>query len=146
MVLVEIPSEYGYVIVTGFVSTILTGYLGFKAGGYRKKANVPYPYMYATKEEAEQDRNKLIFNCYQRAHQNTLENYPQFLLTLMVGGLKHPIISSVGGGIWILGRLFYAWGYHTGEPSKRSRGFFSYIGVLALVGTTISTAISLLKQ
>ncbi|CAG8721770.1 9235_t:CDS:2, partial [Racocetra persica] len=117
-----------------------------QVGGYRKKAGVPYPNLYASKEEAEKDRSKLIFNCYQRAHQSTLELYPQFLLTLMVGGLKHPVLSAVGGGIWILGRLVFARGYQTGDPAKRTRGAFSYIGVLTLLGTSISTAISLLAQ
>ncbi|CAG8800643.1 2692_t:CDS:2, partial [Dentiscutata erythropus] len=136
----EIPSEYGYVIITGVASIFLTTYLGFQVGGYRKKSGVTYPYMYATKEEAEKDRSKFIFNCYQRAHQNTLEVLPPFLFTLAVGGLKHPIIASVAGGTWILGRLVYAKGYQTGEPEKRSRGAFSYLGVLALLGTTISTS------
>ncbi|CAJ0847206.1 12292_t:CDS:2, partial [Entrophospora sp. SA101] len=58
--------------------------------------------------------------------------------TLTIGGLKHPIISAVAGGVWIIGRIAYAVGYSTGEPDKRHRGGFGYFGSLALVGTTIS--------
>ncbi|CAH1769136.1 12326_t:CDS:2, partial [Entrophospora sp. SA101] len=57
---------------------------------------------------------------------------------LTIGGLKHPIISAVAGGVWIIGRIAYAVGYSTGEPDKRHRGGFGYFGSLALVGTTIS--------
>ncbi|CAG8534881.1 25111_t:CDS:2 [Cetraspora pellucida] len=146
MVLIEIPKEYGYVIISGVASIFLTTYLGFQVGSARRKAGVPYPNLYASKEEAEKDRNKLVFNCYQRAHQSTFEHYPQFLLTLMIGGLKHPVLSAVGGGIWVLGRLVFAWGYQTGDPAKRTRGTFAYIGSIVLLGTSISTAVSLLTQ
>ncbi|CAG8771449.1 1433_t:CDS:2, partial [Dentiscutata heterogama] len=78
----EVPSEYGYVIITGVASIFLTTYLGFQVRGYRRKAGVTYPYskletsnylkektalhvisslffnkVYATKEEAEKDRS-----------------------------------------------------------------------------------------
>lgn len=43
----------------------------------------------------------------QRGHQNTLENYPQFLLVLGLGSIQYPLISSIGGVIFLLGRLAY---------------------------------------
>jgi hypothetical protein len=43
----------------------------------------------------------------QRGHQNTLENYPQFLLMLGLGSVNYPLVSSIGGAIWLLGRLAY---------------------------------------
>ena len=43
----------------------------------------------------------------QRGHQNTLENYPQFLLMLGLGSIQYPLISSIGGAIYLLGRLAY---------------------------------------
>jgi glutathione S-transferase len=55
----------------------------------------------------------LLFKCetslsgVQRGHQNTLENYPQFLVMLGLGSIKYPLISSIGGAIWLLGRIAY---------------------------------------
>lgn len=43
----------------------------------------------------------------QRGHQNTLENYPQFLLVLGLGSIQYPLISSIGGAIYLLGRIAY---------------------------------------
>ncbi|KAF6033834.1 hypothetical protein EB796_007860 [Bugula neritina] len=85
-----------------------------------------------------------MFNCIQRVHQNTLEDYSQFLALISLGGLKHPSVSAGAGLVIILGRVFYALGYYTGDPSKRRRGGFMILGKLVLFGCVISTALSLL--
>ncbi|XP_041354102.1 microsomal glutathione S-transferase 3-like [Gigantopelta aegis] len=85
------------------------------------------------------------FNCVQRAHQNTLEGYPIFLVLLLVAGTCFPKISAVSGIIWILGRIVYAQGYYTGDPSKRVRGAFGYIGLLTLLVCSVLTALDLLQ-
>ncbi len=43
----------------------------------------------------------------QRGHQHTLEVYPEFLLMLGLGSIKYPLISSIGGVIWLLGRIVF---------------------------------------
>ena len=50
------------------------------------------------------------FNCYQRAHQNTLENFPFMLITLMAGGVRHPVVAAAAGMAWIVARVFYSLG------------------------------------
>ncbi|KAI8366378.1 hypothetical protein EDC96DRAFT_508789 [Choanephora cucurbitarum] len=146
MVALLIPSEYGYVLGTATASALYLFSLAVKVGKARREANVPYPYVYAEKSEAEKDPKKNIFNCVQRAHQNSVEIFPVFQTLLLVGGLKYPEISSVSAGVFLLGRMVYASGYSTGDPSKRNRGAFSYLGLIGLLGTSSATIYSLLKN
>nr|CAH0109515.1 unnamed protein product [Daphnia galeata] len=130
--LVEIPSDYGYVVLTGIASGCLLTWQSIQVGKMRKKLSVPYPIMYSP----EITGNGNLFNCYQRAHQNTLESYPLVLMLLFTGGLKYPVPAALGGAIWIAGRVAYSKGYYTGDPTKRMRGSFGYIGLAILLGTS----------
>ncbi|KAH9964221.1 hypothetical protein BC827DRAFT_1154181 [Russula dissimulans] len=108
-------------------------------GGARKRARIPYPqgerfhagetlilwadYMYsayADKTEQEASKEAMVFNCAQRAHQNTLENVPVIVLTTLIGGLHYPIPAAAGCALWSLARIIYTVCYTTGEPRKRS--------------------------
>ncbi|KAI9475900.1 MAG: hypothetical protein EXX96DRAFT_575078 [Benjaminiella poitrasii] len=146
MVALVVPSEYGYVLGTAVASALYLFSLGVKVGGARRAAKVPYPYVYAEKNEAEKDPKKNIFNCTQRAHQNTLELFPIYSTLLLVGGLKYPMLSSGAGAFFILGRIIYANGYATGDPAKRNRGIFAMLGLLALVGTASCTVYNLVMN
>ena len=64
-------------------------------------------------------------------------------MLLFIGGLKHPVLSAGAGALWCLGRIVYAAGYATGEPSQRQKGAFGYIGLITLLGTAISTALTI---
>jgi len=132
-----IPSDFGYVVLVCLASVILLQYLGINVGRARKRYGVKYPTMYSDKEP--------VFNCIQRAHQNTLEVYSMFLMLLIFGGLQHPCMSACAGALWLVSRLVYAHGYYSGDPAKRNRGAFGYIGLLTLLGTTTSFALHLLK-
>ncbi|XP_014843267.1 PREDICTED: microsomal glutathione S-transferase 3-like [Poecilia mexicana] len=132
----KVPSCYGYVILTYLYSWIMLGYLAVKVGGARKKYQVKYPAMYSDKDQ--------IFNCIQRAHQNTLEVYPQWLVFQTIAAFVYPLTASVLGAIWVTSRFFYAWGYYTGDPSKRMNGAFGYIGYLGVVLMSIYISLQLL--
>lgn len=58
-----------------------------------------------------------------------------------MGGIRYPIISAVGGVIWLAGRVAYALAYSTGDPSLRGRGAFQYIGLVTLLGTAVTTGV-----
>ncbi|KAK7904842.1 hypothetical protein WMY93_017449 [Mugilogobius chulae] len=123
--LTVLPSSFGFVIFTYLYSWIMLTYLGIKVGAARKKYDVKYPTMYSEKE--------MVFNCIQRAHQNTLEVYPQWLVFQTIAALVYPNAASILGAIWVTSRFSYAWGYYTGDPAKRMNGAYGYIGYLGVI-------------
>ncbi|AWP16762.1 Microsomal glutathione S-transferase 3 isoform 2 [Scophthalmus maximus] len=135
-ILKVLPPNFGYVIFTYLYSWVMLGYLAVKVGAARKKYDVKYPTMYSDKEQT--------FNCIQRAHQNTLEVYTQWLVFLTIAALVYPLSASVLGAIWVTSRLSYAWGYYTGDPSKRMKGAYGYIGYFGVIFLSISVALQLL--
>lgn len=43
-----------------------------------------------------------------------LENYPQFLMLLFLGGLQYPVVTALAGIVWIAGKVSYSLGYYSG--------------------------------
>ncbi|CAL1539293.1 unnamed protein product [Lymnaea stagnalis] len=125
----QLPGDYGYVAFVVAGSWGVLNYLGFRVMQARKKYDVQYPKLYSETSHE--------FNCIQRAHQNTLEVYPQFLGFLLLGGLQLPRLSAAFGVVWLLSRIVYAHGYYTFDPAKRNRGAFGYIGFLGLLVNTV---------
>ncbi|ETE59726.1 Microsomal glutathione S-transferase 3 [Ophiophagus hannah] len=114
--MVVFSKEYGYVILTGTASFVLITHLAVNVSKARKKYHV------------------------ERAHQNTLETYPSFLFFLGISGIYYPHVATGLGIAWIIGRILYAYGYYTGDPSKRNRGVLGSIAHLCLAGTTVYSA------
>ncbi|CAO3612223.1 unnamed protein product [Cunninghamella echinulata] len=140
-----VPSEYGYVLATSAVSALQIFGMGIAVGAARRKAQIPYPYVYAERSEAEKDIRKHVFNCTQRVHQNTLEMFPLFNTLLLIGGIKHPELSAGAGVVYLLGRFIYGKGYSSGRPEKRLYGSIGYVGLITLLYTSGSTIYHLLK-
>ncbi|KAH6916930.1 hypothetical protein BKA70DRAFT_1250951 [Coprinopsis sp. MPI-PUGE-AT-0042] len=99
----------------------------------RAKAGIEYPQAYATKEQEENSLDARIFNCAQRAHQNTLEHLPNVFVTTIIAGLSFPKTAAVGALLWTIGRVSYTQGYVTGDPKKRVSKLYS-IGSVAMLG------------
>ncbi|KAM4701318.1 glutathione S-transferase 3, mitochondrial-like [Discoglossus pictus] len=132
-----LPQNFGYVILSFVYSYIMLMYLGVNVGRARKRYGVKYPQMYSDKEQ--------VFNCIQRAHQNTLEVYPAWLIFQLIAGLAFPLSAAVLGAIWVTSRFSYAWGYYTGDPEKRMKGAYGYIGLFGVLLLSITTALQLLN-
>jgi glutathione S-transferase len=71
--------EHGYAFAVAMAGSLQLYYWAFTVGGFRRKAGIAYPIMSATKEEAEKDQNKHLFNCAQRVHYSSLEVFPPFI-------------------------------------------------------------------
>ncbi|KAF8973040.1 hypothetical protein BDZ97DRAFT_1778961 [Flammula alnicola] len=85
---------------------------------YRKRANISYPQVYADKTQLEGSKDAHLFNCAQRAHQNTLEYIPIVYVVTILGGISFPVFSASACTIWTLSRISYTRGYITGDPQK----------------------------
>jgi glutathione S-transferase len=58
-----------------------------------------------------------------RVQENMLEQLILFLPALWIFSLYlDPVIGSILGGVWIIGRILYAWGYYQ-AAEKRGIGF-----------------------
>jgi len=123
---------------TGIGSMFVLVWKALQVGKMRKQYKIFYPKMYSEDND--------LFNCYQRAHQNSLEIYPTFLSMLFLGGLEMPVWSTIAGLIFILGRIRYAQGYYTGDPKKRMQGGFYVIGLLMLLGASTKFAYRLISH
>ncbi|PWN17902.1 membrane-associated proteins in eicosanoid and glutathione metabolism [Microstroma glucosiphilum] len=135
---INVVLPYGF----GFVGLAATGGLWlnfwqmFLVSKARKASGVKYPQMYASKEEQEKSKEALMFNCVQRAHQNTLENMPMYLTTLFLTGLRYPRLAVGFSSIWLVGRVLYTTGYASGDPSGRVTG--AKVGAVGILGLLLS--------
>ncbi|KAI9096554.1 hypothetical protein DFS34DRAFT_594462 [Phlyctochytrium arcticum] len=143
---ITLTPDHGWAIATATASVFVLSYFAFKAGGMRKKAGVPYPYLYADRAEAEASPVKKLYNCYQRAHQNTLENYPAFLALLATSSIEYPRFAAACGATWLIGRITYAHGYYSGQPERRNRGAFAYLGWFGMIGASFKVAYDLIMS
>ncbi|XP_060592430.1 glutathione S-transferase 3, mitochondrial-like isoform X2 [Ruditapes philippinarum] len=134
---VTISGDYGYVILVFCSSWFLLNWLESRTFQARRRYEVPYPKMYT-------EPYSHVFNCIQRAHQNTLEGYPMFLVLLFLGGILYPKLSAASGALWIASRVVYALGYYTGDPERRRFGAFGYIGLLTMLVINVIFALKLL--
>jgi glutathione S-transferase len=82
-----------------------------------------------------------------RVQQNTLEQIALFLPALWIfGNFIAPIPAAIIGGVWILGRILYAWGYYQ-AAEKRGPGFgiSSLATIVLLLGSLYGIVQALVK-
>ncbi|CAL4926918.1 unnamed protein product [Urochloa decumbens] len=142
---IELPKEYGYVVLVLVAYAFLNFWMSFQVGKARKKYKVLYPTMYAVESE---NKDAKLFNCVQRGHQNSLEMMPMFFVMLLLGGLQHPTIAAGLGGLYTAARFFYFKGYATGDPRNPMKiGVrLSALAGVGLICCTASFGISLVVR
>ena len=86
-----------------------------KAGDKDAEDRFGLPKLYAEgfSEEAKE------FNCHQRAHQQALETYANFVICSVIGGIRQPLLTLLAGCLYIIARVKWAKGYTTGDPINR---------------------------
>ena len=124
--------EFGYVLLIASSTALMNVWHMLRIGKLRKKYGIKYPQMTSSKH--------MDFTCAQRVHQNTLENIPFFLFTLLAGGMRHPWWAAVFGAGWVLSRIIYSLGYYSGVPERREPGAIGGFATLFLLtGLSVST-------
>jgi glutathione S-transferase len=146
---IDIPKEYGYVVLSTTATFLLSLWHGALVGSYRRKAKVPYPNCYASAEEIKESPEKYAFNCAQRSHANFLEHNSSVIAAMLISGLKFPIATSALGLGWTLSRILYATGYTNPNAGKNGTGryrgvlfWFCELGLYGLTGWTGYTMLS----
>ncbi|KAF9237039.1 hypothetical protein BU15DRAFT_49212, partial [Melanogaster broomeanus] len=140
--------SFGYV-GAALVSTVwVLGFQTFLVGGYRWRSGIKFPQLYAEKAEAAASKDAHLFNCVQRAHQNTLERMPVVLVSTLVTAVKNPLYAAAACGLWSFSRVLYTIGYASGDPIKRNTrgGILGEISLFGLVLGASYTAYQLVQD
>jgi len=130
---VTIPQGFQYVGAS-ILSTVfvLVGQI-LTVSKMRKRSGIKYPQLYAEKAEVAASKDALIFNCAQRAHQNTLETLPIIYVTTILTGLKYPILAASACGMWSVSRIAYTRGYVSGDPNRRTGVVYKFGSISMIV-------------
>lgn len=83
-----------------------------------------------------------------RVHENTLEQLIAFLPALWIFSVfVSPIWAAAIGGVWVLGRIIYAWGYYQ-AAEKRVIGFAisSLTYMILLLGSLVGIILNVTQS
>nr|GAT43281.1 predicted protein [Mycena chlorophos] len=133
---IHVPQGFSYVAASLVSTVALLQYQANLVSTHRKLSGIQYPRLYAEKAEMEANPAAHIFNCVQRAHQNTLENIAQNYMMTLVLGLTRPKLAAAALTSWVIHRIFYTRGYASGNPKNRNSAFgipFYAFGMLTLI-------------
>ncbi|KAH8909048.1 MAPEG family protein [Coniochaeta sp. PMI_546] len=138
---ITLPAEYGYVLLAATSSYFVNFYHIILTSKARKASGIKYPAAYATNEVAEKDPKAFAFNCTQRAHANFTENLTPFVVSLLVAGLRFPVVAAGMGAAWSVSRMLYAYGYAGQGPKGREAGAItSRLLDIGLAGMAVFTS------
>lgn len=105
--------KYSYVALVSLLALLVYAWMSVRVGQARMKSGVFAPAM-----TGDDGLERAI-----RAHLNTLEWLPIFLVSLWLFALFwSPLVAAGAGVVWVLGRIVYAVGY-SADPKRRAPGF-----------------------
>lgn len=145
---ISVPQYYGFVVLGAGVLPFVTNMVvSGPVMAARKRLDVPLPNLYATPGFHKHHEE---FNRIQRGHQNMLETVNQVVVMTLLGGLKHPIVATIGIVCYCLGSYFYAKGYsdmtlNVADARYKRGGSIKMLGLLLPLIATCSFGYSLLK-
>ncbi|PVZ97752.1 hypothetical protein BB558_006284 [Smittium angustum] len=120
-------------------------YAGQRVYLARVKYGVEYPDMGSGRYAAKlSDKDWKEFNNIMRTQQNYVEQLPICISSVLIGGLFYPKMSAVLGGIYILGRAVYSFGYSRFGPQGRWAGVLMVD--LSLLGLMVSNLVGVYKK
>ncbi|KAI0697570.1 membrane-associated proteins in eicosanoid and glutathione metabolism [Cytidiella melzeri] len=143
--MITIPQEYLYPLAGTLSTFYVLFYQMNSVGRARRAAGIKYPQLYAEKAEAESSINAKVFNCVQRAHQNTLENLPTVIFSTLIAGLVYPTFAGSLCATWSVARLLYTIGYSSGDPNARNFLGANVLGSLSQYTLLLSATWSVAK-
>ena len=142
-------------------------YMAMNVGAARKVYKIAYPAMYAVPgtprsygpaakavDGAAQQSTDLCtpedayaYNSIQRAHQNSVENYP-IVIGLAIIGWGFPIPAGFSLLSWAIGRVFYFNGYAHHHESRNNIAsmLLTYPALFTLWGLALCTAVHLYRN
>ena len=139
----EIAREFGYVVAAVGACFVPLVYGAVRVARARKAHGVKYPDLYAPPGH----EKKKQFDCVQRGHQNTLENYAPVIAMGTASGLAYPRASAILLCVWAVGRVEYIRGYSGPKgPDGRTLGaMIAHVGDLGLIITSFFAGYAVLN-
>jgi glutathione S-transferase len=115
--------SHAYVAIVTLLALLTYVWMGLMVGRARGKTGIQAPAMTG---------HPLLERAI-RAHYNTLEWLPIFLVSMWLFALYWSDLVAAGlGVVWIVGRVLYALGYMA-DPAKREIGFLTQMAATAVL-------------
>ncbi|TAQ87708.1 hypothetical protein B7494_g3952 [Chlorociboria aeruginascens] len=132
-----------YVLLSTTLTFLLNAAHSVNTGIYRKAAGVAYPAAYA--DTSRSDLAALQFNGAQRAHANYTENHLSLVGSMLIAGLRFPLVAAAMGAAWSVLRYLYMSGYSKGlyNGKGRYRGLHFMEFQAGLIGLAAWTGVAM---
>jgi len=115
--------DYIYPLAVNVLGALVPVWISVTVGKARARTGLKYPLEYHPGVlEEKDDREKWLFNCTQKSHQNLLENLPTFFILFNICSATFPRYGAGLGAMWLFGRVVYHLGYSSKGPGGRHFG------------------------